>query len=97
MIEDADAGKYGDIYSVECHMSCYHKDEKRAWMANYKGGMMFFLGCHLIDLIYRIQGEPEEVIPLNTVTGINGIDRGEDYGFAVLKYKNGASQSRYPA
>ncbi|MBR0390882.1 MAG: Gfo/Idh/MocA family oxidoreductase [Oscillospiraceae bacterium] len=91
VIEDADAGKYGDIYSVECHMSCYHKDEKRAWMANYKGGMMFFLGCHLIDLIYRIQGEPEEVIPLNTVTGINGIDRGEDYGFAVLKYKNGVS------
>ena len=84
-------GKYGEIYSVECQMSTRHPDEKRAWMGRYPGGMMFFLGCHLIDLIYRIQGEPEEVIPMNTVTGINGLETGEDFGFAILRYKNGVS------
>jgi len=90
-IKEIEAGKYGDIYSVECQMSACHPDEKRAWMANYKGGMMFFLGCHLVDLIYRIQGEPEEIIPYNCCTGTNGVKMGEDYGFAVFKYPNGIS------
>ena len=91
VLSDIKAGKYGEIYSVECQMSTRHPDEKRAWMKRYPGGMMFFLGCHLIDLIYQIQGEPEEVIPMNCATGINGIPVGEDFGFAVLKYKNGVS------
>jgi predicted dehydrogenase len=52
--------------------------------------MMFFLGCLLIDLIYRIQGEPLEVIPLNCSTGIYG-NSSDDYGMAVFKYPNGVS------
>ena len=51
---------------------------------------MFFLGCHLIDLIYQIQGEPEEVIPLNVSTGSDGVTA-LDCGMAVFKYKNGVS------
>ena len=51
---------------------------------------MFFLGCHLIDLIYQIQGEPDEVIPLSTSTGIDGLDS-ENLGMAVFKYKGGVS------
>ena len=52
--------------------------------------MLFFLGCHLIDLIYRIQGEPDEVIPLSCSTGFDGINT-DDYGMAVFKYPNGVS------
>ena len=44
----------------------------------------------IVDLIYQIQGEPEEVIPLNCSTGTDGISS-EDYGMAVFKYKNGVS------
>ena len=44
--------------------------------------MMFFPGCHLIDLIYRIQGEPK-IIPLNRSTGYLGAS-GEDFGMAIL-------------
>ena len=91
LMREIEEGKYGDIYSVECHMSCRHPDEKRAWMGNFPGGMMFFLGCHLVDIIYRIQGEPEEVIPLNCVTGAEGLQNGEDFGFAVFRYRNGVS------
>jgi len=54
------------------------------------GGMMFFLGCHLIDLIYQIQGEPTEIIPLNCSTGFDGVT-GTDYGMVVYKYPNGIS------
>ena len=65
-------------------MNCYHNVEIRRWLEGYEGGMMFFLGCHLIDLIYRIMGEPQEVIPMNCSTGVDGVT-GQDYGMAVLK------------
>ena len=89
-LEKIRAGALGKIYSVEAHMSCLHGDDCRAWLECFPGGMMFFLGCHLIDLIYTIQGEPTEVIPLNTSTGIGGINTA-DYGMAVFKYENGVS------
>lgn len=78
----------GEIYSVEAHMDCYHNEEKRKWLDRFKGGMLCFLGCHLVDLVYRLQGEPEEVIPLSHTT--DGIAK-EDLGFCVFKYKNGLS------
>lgn len=84
------AGELGEIYSIEAHMDCFHNPWKRQWLARFPGGMLFFLGCHLIDLVYRIQGEPDEVIPLSMPTGIDGVT-GQDYGMAVLKYKNGIS------
>lgn len=89
-LEKVERGDLGEIYAVEAHMDCKHPKGVREWLSAFPGGMMFFLGCHLIDLIYRIQGEPEEVIPLNCSTGFDGIDA-EDYGMAVLKYKNGVS------
>ena len=85
-----EAGELGEVYSIEAHMDCFHKPEKREWLARFPGGMLFFLGCHLIDLVYRMQGEPEEIIPLSMPTGIDGVT-GQDYGMAVFKYKNGIS------
>ena len=89
-IASAKRGEFGTIHSVEAHMSRYDKDSVRAWFSHFKGGMMFYLGCHLIDLVLQIQGMPEEIIPMNCSTGKNGIMT-EDYGFAVLKYPNGIS------
>ncbi len=83
-------GALGEIYSVEAHMDCWHAIEKRQWLDKHTGGMMYFLGCHLIDMIYRIMGEPEEVIPMNMPTGLDSVTA-EDYGFCALRYKNGVS------
>jgi len=83
-------GDLGEVYSVEAHMNCNHPPEMRQWLHNFPSGMLFFLGCHLIDLIYQIQGEPEEVLPLSTSTGIGGISTC-DYGMVALRYKNGVS------
>lgn len=90
LMEDIKAGKLGEIYSVEAHMNCRHPVNKRQWLEVFPGGMMFFLGCHLIDLIYQIMGEPEEVIPMNCCTGVDGVTA-DDFGMAVLRYKNGVS------
>lgn len=84
-------GELGQIYSVEAHMDCYHSPTKRRWLGQFPGGMMFFLGCHLVDLIYQIKGEPEEILPLSCPTGIDGVDDASDYGFALFKYKDGVS------
>ena len=85
-----EAGELGEIYAVEAHMDCFHKLEKRQWLARFPGGMLFVLGCHLIDFVYRIQGEPAEIIPMSMSTGIDGVT-GQDLGMALFKYKNGIS------
>lgn len=90
LMENIQSGKLGDIISVEAHMNCWHPVEKRQWLEAFPGGMMFFLGCHLIDLIYRIQGEPEEVLAMNCSTGADGVTA-EDFGMAVLRYPHGVS------
>ena len=51
---------------------------------------MFFLGCHLVDLVYRIQGQPDKVHALNKSTGLDDIHT-EDFGMAVLEYPHGTS------
>lgn len=94
--EDIKSGKLGTIYAVEAQMNCLHGAPKRRWLGNYPGGMLYFLGCHLIDLIYSIMGKPDEVIPLNTSSGIDGVTS-EDFGMAVFKYKNGVSFAKSTA
>ena len=89
-MEKIERGDLGEIYSVEAHMDCFHKPPLKGWLEAFPGGMLFYLGCHLVDLIYRIQGEPSEIIPLSCSTGIDGI-KSEDYGMAVFKYPNGVS------
>ena len=84
------AGELSDIISVEAQMSCYHSPEVRAWLNELPSGMMFFLGCHLVDLVMQLQGEPDNIIPLNRRTGTEGVDA-PDFGMAVLEYKNGVS------
>ena len=83
-------GDFGEIYSVEAHMDCIHPKEKRAWLGDYPGGMMYYLGCHLIDLVLQIQGEPLKIIPFNKTTGAQNTDA-KDFSFAVFEYERGTS------
>ena len=52
--------------------------------------MQLNLGCHLIDLIFRIQGQPKKINPFNCCSGLDGVTA-EDQGMAVLEYENGIS------
>jgi len=83
-------GELGEIISVEAQMNSCHSIINRQWLDNFPGGMMFFLGGHLVDFILQIKGNPENIIPLNYCTGNNGVTS-EDFGMAVFQYKNGAS------
>ena len=77
-------------------MSCEHPAPKRQWLEAYPGGMLYFLGCHLIDLILTIQGVPENIIPLSTCIGQEGVTA-NDFGMAVFQYKNGVSFAKTTA
>lgn len=87
-VERAASGELGNIFSVEAHMSRTDGLEVRRWLTNFPGGMLYYLGCHLLDIVLRAQGMPDRIIPLSCPTE-EGV--GEDYGMAALVYKNGVS------
>lgn len=88
--EDVRSGKLGEIYAVEAQMNCNHPVSKRNWLGAYPGGMLYYLGCHLIDLVLTFAGDPEEIIPLSTPINTDSVEAC-DFGMAVFKYKNGVS------
>lgn len=96
LLERIEKGELGDIISVEAQMNCTHPAATRQWLESLPGGMMYFLGCHLVDLIYRIQGQPKNIIPLNKCSGVEGVTS-KDFGMAVLEYENGVSFAKTTA
>jgi predicted dehydrogenase len=54
-------GMLGEVFEVHAVMSKVLSPSDRQRQADYPGGMMFELGCHLIDLVVRITGEPQRV------------------------------------
>ncbi len=88
LLEEVKSGTLGDISGVEAQMNCIHPQEVREYLKGFPGGMMFFLGCHLVDLILQIQGLPQKVLPMN---------KGADFGFALLEYPQGVSFAKCTA
>ncbi len=89
-LDRAKSGELGEIFSVEAQMNRLDGSATCEWFGSFKGGMMFYLGCHLIDLILQFQGQPQKIIPLNCSTHIDGVDT-EDFAMAVFEYPNGRS------
>ncbi len=96
VLAQAEGGELGQILSVEAQMNCLHPAATRQWLAQYPGGMTFFLGCHLIDLIFRLQGTPLRVLPLSKASGVDGVTA-EDFGMVVLEYPHGCSFAKMSA
>lgn len=90
LMERIRAGELGEIISVEAQMNCIHQPGVRQWLSALPGGMMFFLGCHLIDLVLRLQGEPTRIFPFNKRTGVYDLPA-KDFSMALLEYERGVS------
>lgn len=56
-------GWLGEPFEVHTVMSKVVPAGDRKRLAAYRGGMMFELGCHVIDLVIGILGKPREVHP----------------------------------
>lgn len=83
-------GEIGKIHSIDAEMSCYYGADKREWLSQFQGGMMQYLGCHMVDLVVRLQGVPKSITPYNTATGHEGVTA-KDLAFAVFQYPDGVS------
>ena len=84
------SGELGEIYSVEIQMNSPHQKAHREFLSAFPGGIMFYLGCHLVDLMLQIKGTPKNIIPFNKTSGKDGLSV-TDSGFVVFEYDNGAS------
>jgi len=78
-------GSLGEIYSINAEMSTYHPPGYKEWLTGFRGGIMYILGSHLVDLIVYMLGEPKRIVPFLKHTGLDGVDF-EDNSLAVLEY-----------
>ncbi len=84
-------GRLGEIHSVCAVMNTGHSAEKRQWLSRFdEGGIMFFLGCHMVDLIHLFQGVPDAVIPYLSRSGIGGTTA-VDQATVIFRYGSGTS------
>ncbi len=56
-------GWLGEIFEVHTVMSKVVDRASRQQLAEFPGGMMFELGCHIIDLVVGVLGAPNKVTP----------------------------------
>ena len=83
-------GRLGEIHSVNAIMNTGHPAEKRSWLSNLIAGSMFFLGCHMIDFVYRIQGLPNRITPFLKSSGFDG-SHSIDMATVIFEYDHGLS------
>lgn len=78
-------GWLGEPFEVHTVMSKVINADARRRLAEYKGGLMFELGCHIIDLVVGMLGEPTKVTPYSRhVSDLN--DSLQDNMLAVFEY-----------
>lgn len=79
-------GELGEIYSINAEMSTYHPKDYKKWLTNFKGGIMYILGSHLVDLIVYILGKPDKITSFLKHTNLDDVDFA-DNNLAVLEYE----------
>lgn len=85
-IELVKSGELGEIYSINAEMSTFHSKEYKIWLSNFGGGIMYILGCHLIDLIVYMMGKPNKVSTFLKHTNLDDVDFA-DNNLAVMEYE----------
>jgi predicted dehydrogenase len=96
MREFLKAGWLGEVFEVHTVMSKVVPPAQRLELAEFKGGIMFELGCHVIDLVVGVLGKPDRVSPFPRTSGAHG-DQLADNMLAVLDYPRGAASVKSSA
>ena len=78
-------GFLGEPFEVHCVMSKVVDAASRLKLAEYSGGMMFELGCHVIDVVVDLLGSPTSVTPFFRHSGPQ-TDNLKDNMLAVFEY-----------
>lgn len=86
-------GWLGDVFSIHAVMSKKSGDNARQTIAQYSGGTMFELGCHLIDSIVYLLGKPTKVTAFHKQTYPKK-DSLRDNQIAILEYPSAIATVR---
>jgi predicted dehydrogenase len=86
-------GWLGQVFEVHAVMSKTVNDATRQELAEYEGGSMFELGCHLIDPLLHLMGRPRQVTSFNRRTRPNK-DSLLDNTLAVFEYPRATATVR---
>lgn len=78
-------GFLGELFEVHCVMSKVVDDQSRIKHGEYVGGMMFELGCHVIDIVVDLLGQPAKISPFHQHSGRQS-DTLQDNMLAVFEY-----------
>jgi predicted dehydrogenase len=78
-------GWLGEPFEVHAVMSKVVEPPERKRLAEFRGGMMFELGCHLIDLVVGALGKPGSVTAFSQHAGVTD-DGLADNTLAVFQY-----------
>lgn len=78
-------GWLGEIFEVHAVMSKVVDPASRRTFAEFRGGMMFELGCHLIDVVVALLGKPTNVTPFSQQAARTD-DTLRDNTLAVFEY-----------
>ncbi len=78
-------GWLGEVFEAHAVMSKVIDPAQRRRLAEYRGGMMFELGCHVLDLVVAVLGKPSAVAPFN-LHSARSDDALLDNMLAVLTY-----------
>lgn len=79
-------GWLGDVFEIQGSMSHnYGGYAYQNYLGKFKGGIMFNLGCHQIDMVVAMLGRPEKIMPfLKTTAGLPDTTRNNC--LAILEY-----------
>lgn len=89
-------GWLGDLYEVHTVMGKTLGEVDRKQLARYPGGIMFELGCHVLDTVVSLLGRPESVHAFNKHSSPMS-DSLKDNMLAVLNYPNATATIRASA
>ena len=91
LFEAVRAGWLGELFEVHAVMSKTVGAASRKQLAEFKGGSMFELGCHLIDAVVAVLGTPDKVTAYNRKTREDSLF---DNCLAVFEYPKATATVR---
>jgi predicted dehydrogenase len=86
-------GWLGDVFEAHTVMSKKVDAGTRRQLAEYRGGTMFELGCHVIDALVAVMGKPDRVTPFTRRTRPE-LDDLADNQLAVFEYPRATATVR---
>lgn len=91
------AGWLGEVYETHAVMSKVMSRADRREVAEFPGGTMFELGCHIIDLTVQILGRPDRVVAYPRRVAVSEDDTLIDNMLAVFEYPKATATVRSSA